>query len=123
MQHEIVIAMTGHQNESAHLGEYWIEAGWPCDPESNETHPLVCTLSDEYCLNHYDNITYLNVSCEIVLDYGIPLYGYCTPFLLFITMTANLLIVIVLSRRSMATPTNSVLMGKFTLILDGKTNI
>ncbi|GAB0090701.1 AGAP012426-PA [Sergentomyia squamirostris] len=100
-------------NTSTHPDEYWslIEGGWPCDP-NNDTHPFFCGFTDEYCLNHYENITYLNVSCEIVLDYGIPLYGYCTPFLLFITMTANLLIVIVLSRRSMATPTNMVLMGE-----------
>ena len=43
----------------------------------------------------------------------LSLYGFLTPVLLLITMTANSLIVIVLSRRNMATPTNSVLMGKF----------
>lgn len=58
------------------------------------------------------NYSYLNVSCDSELQYSVPLYGYCTPFLLLITMTANSLIVIVLSRRNMATPTNSVLMGK-----------
>lgn len=61
------------------------------------------------------NYSYLNVSCDSELQYSVPLYGYCTPFLLLITMTANSLIVIVLSRRNMATPTNSVLMGKFSL--------
>lgn len=106
--------MSGHLgNRTGIPEEYWslIEGEWPCQL-INETQPFFCNLSDEYCMNRYENITYLNISCEIVLDYGIPLYGYCTPFLLFITMTANLLIVIVLSRRSMATPTNSVLMGK-----------
>lgn len=68
------------------------------------------------CLMFIGNMTYLNISCESELEYSIPLYGYCTPFLLLITMTANSLIVIVLSRRNMATPTNSVLMGKFLLI-------
>ncbi|XP_055704597.1 sex peptide receptor [Phlebotomus papatasi] len=105
--------MSGHLgNRTGIPEEYWslIEGEWPCQL-INETQPFFCNLSDEYCMNRYENITYLNISCEIVLDYGIPLYGYCTPFLLFITMTANLLIVIVLSRRSMATPTNSVLMA------------
>lgn len=74
------------------------------DPDENFTG---------YCMNHVDNITYLNISCEFELEYATPLYGFCIPFLLFVTVTANLLIVIVLSRRSMATPTNSVLMGKW----------
>lgn len=74
------------------------------DPDENFTG---------YCMNHVDNLTYLNISCEFELEYATPLYGFCIPFLLFVTVTANLLIVIVLSRRSMATPTNSVLMGKW----------
>jgi hypothetical protein len=65
------------------------------------------------CMNMNENVTYFNVSCETILNYSVPLYGYITPILLLITMTANSLIVIVLSRRNMATPTNSVLMGKF----------
>lgn len=71
-----------------------------------------------YCMNRVagTNISYFNVSCEFELEYATPLYGYCIPFLLFITVTANLLIVIVLSRRSMATPTNSVLMGESSAI-------
>lgn len=67
-----------------------------------------------FCMNRAGNISYLNVSCEFELEYATPLYGFCIPFLLFVTVTANLLIVIVLSRRSMATPTNAVLMGKWT---------
>lgn len=71
----------------------------------------------DFCMNRVDNVSYMNISCEIVLEYAIPLYGYCIPFLLFVTMAANLLIVIVLSRRTMATPTNSVLMGEFKLCI------
>lgn len=69
------------------------------------------------CMNHVNNISYLNISCEFELEYATPLFGFCIPFLLFVTVTANLLIVIVLSRRGMATPTNSVLMGKW---IDGE---
>lgn len=71
---------------------------------------------DDYCLNVYENISYLNISCETILSYSVPLYGYCTPFLLLTTVTANTLIVLVLNKRNMATPTNLVLMGKYFVI-------
>lgn len=64
------------------------------------------------CMHYSGNITYLNVSCETILKYSVPLYGYCTPFLLLTTVTANTIIVLVLNKRNMATPTNLVLMGK-----------
>jgi len=38
------------------------------------------------------------------------MYGYIVPFLLVITIIANTLIVVVLSKRHMRTPTNVVLM-------------
>lgn len=69
--------------------------------------------NDEYCLNVFENISYLNISCETILSYSVPLYGYCTPFLLLTTVTANTLIVLVLNKRNMATPTNLVLMGMY----------
>lgn len=83
--------------------------------DQNVTHLLTGQDDDSfmhYCMNRADNISYLNISCEFELEYATPLYGICVPILLFVTVTANLLIVIVLSRRSMATPTNSVLMGE-----------
>lgn len=58
------------------------------------------------------NYSYLNISCGAELSYSLPMYGLCTPILLLITMTANSLIVIVLSRRNMTSPTNMVLMGE-----------
>lgn len=70
---------------------------------------------DEYCINKYQNESYMNVSCDTILEYSMPLYGYCTPILLLITVTANTMIVLVLSKRNMATPTNCVLMGKCLL--------
>ncbi|KAL7723454.1 hypothetical protein ACLKA6_004024 [Drosophila palustris] len=59
-----------------------------------------------------NNISYWNITCDSPLDYAMPLYGYCMPFLLFMTIISNSLIVLVLSKKSMATPTNFVLMGR-----------
>ena len=75
--------------------------------------------SDYYCSNFEGNITYLNISCETQLSYSLPLYGYITPFLIIITIIANSLIVIVLSRRAMTTPTNIVLLGNipFSIVI------
>ncbi|XP_055390097.1 sex peptide receptor [Condylostylus longicornis] len=65
----------------------------------------------EFCKDiDSDNVTYFNVSCLSPVEYSILLNGYITPFLLPITVTANTLIVIVLNKRNMATPTNFVLM-------------
>ena len=58
------------------------------------------------------NLTYWNLTCDTPLEYIVPLYGYFMPFLLIITVAANSLIVLVLSKKNMATPTNFVLMGK-----------
>ena len=77
--------------------------------------------SDYYCSNFEGNITYLNISCETQLSYSLPLYGYITPFLILITIIANSLIVIVLSRRNMTTPTNSVLLGNFHIYIPPST--
>ncbi|KAF6215350.1 hypothetical protein GE061_010102 [Apolygus lucorum] len=53
----------------------------------------------------------VNVTSEMDIAYAIPLYGYCMPFLLVVTIVANTLIVVVLSKRHMRTPTNAVLMA------------
>lgn len=63
--------------------------------------------SNDSCLTN----RYINVTCELPTDYAIPLYGYIMPFLLIITIIANTLIVVVLSKRHMRTPTNIVLMA------------
>lgn len=54
---------------------------------------------------------YLNISTELPIRYAQPMYGYVMPFLLLITIIANTLIVVVLSKRHMRTPTNAVLMA------------
>ncbi|CAA9997341.1 unnamed protein product [Nesidiocoris tenuis] len=53
----------------------------------------------------------VNVTSEMDIAYAVPLYGYCMPFLLVVTIVANTLIVVVLSKRHMRTPTNAVLMA------------
>lgn len=68
--------------------------------------------SDE-CRQLEGNNSYWNLTCDSPLNYAQPLYGYCMPFLLFMTIISNSLIVLVLSKKSMATPTNFVLMGKW----------
>lgn len=77
--------------------------------------PDVDTLDDSaYCQQFSpNNISYLNISCESDLNYSIPLYGYCSPFLLLTTVVANTLIILVLSKRTMTSPTNLVLMGEW----------
>lgn len=65
---------------------------------------------------------YINVTNEMPISYAVPLYGYFMPVLLVITIVANTLIVVVLSKRHMRTPTNIVLMSMalcdmFTLLV------
>ncbi|XP_063227068.1 sex peptide receptor [Bacillus rossius redtenbacheri] len=60
---------------------------------------------------NYTYVNYLNVTCELPIRYAQPMYGYIVPFLLVVTIIANTLIVVVLSKRHMRTPTNAVLMA------------
>jgi neuromedin U receptor 1 len=53
----------------------------------------------------------LNVTRELPIQYAQPLYGYVMPFLLVVTIISNTLIVVVLSKRHMRTPTNVVLIA------------
>lgn len=64
----------------------------------------------------------INITLETPIKYAIPLYGYVMPFMLIITIIANTMIVVVLSKRHMRTPTNVVLMAMalcdmFTLLV------
>lgn len=54
---------------------------------------------------------YLNITADLDVRYAMPLYGYIMPFLVVVTICANTLIVIVLSKKHMRTPTNLVLMA------------
>uniref|UniRef100_A0A1I8PMA8 G-protein coupled receptors family 1 profile domain-containing protein n=1 Tax=Stomoxys calcitrans TaxID=35570 RepID=A0A1I8PMA8_STOCA len=57
------------------------------------------------------NLSYFNLTCETQIEYVLPLYGYIMPFLLVLTVLSNSLIVLILSKKNMSTPTNFVLMG------------
>ncbi|CAI6374677.1 unnamed protein product [Macrosiphum euphorbiae] len=61
--------------------------------------------------NETDGGGYLNVTTEMPVRYARPMYGFVMPFLLLVTIVANTLIVVVLSKRHMRTPTNVVLMS------------
>lgn len=71
------------------------------------------TVWEDYPLQHVDSkpINILNITNELPINYARPLYGYVMPFLLVVTIVANTLIVVVLSKRHMRTPTNVVLMA------------
>jgi hypothetical protein len=66
---------------------------------------------DEDDFNSSSRGFFVNVTNELPIQYAQPLYGYIMPFLLIITIIANTLIVVVLSKRHMRTPTNVVLMA------------
>jgi len=54
---------------------------------------------------------YLNITTQVRIEYAMPLFGYAFPVLFIITIVANTLVVVVLSKRHMRSPTNAVLMG------------
>lgn len=95
---ESQLEIPDYGNESLDYPNYQQMVGGPCRMEDN-------------------NISYWNLTCDSPLEYAMPLYGYCMPFLLIITIISNSLIVLVLSKKSMATPTNFVLMGKLNGLL------
>ena len=53
----------------------------------------------------------MNITADLDIRYALPLYGYIMPFLVIVTLVANTLIVLVLSKKHMRTPTNLVLMA------------
>lgn len=87
--------------------------------DTNVTRHGIMNFSDMYygderCQN-FDfetNRSYWNVTCDAPVEYIVPLYGYSMPFLLITTVLSNSLIVLILSKKKMSTPTNFVLMGK-----------
>lgn len=69
-------------------------------------------INDTHVLQAENNHTdYLNISNELPIKYALPMYGYAMPLLLLVTIVANTLIVVVLSKKHMRTPTNAVLMA------------
>lgn len=60
-----------------------------------------------------------------IADYSIPLYGYIAPFFMLITLIANTLIIIVLSKKNMINQTNMILLAMaicdlLTIVFPGK---
>lgn len=53
----------------------------------------------------------LNVTRNVPVEYSIVLFGFITPIFFLITVVANIIIVVVLSRPDMRTPTNQVLLA------------
>lgn len=53
----------------------------------------------------------VSASSDVPIEYTMTLWGYLMPFLLILTIVANTLIVLVLSRKHMITPTNIVLLA------------
>lgn len=68
--------------------------------------------------NNYNSVHYasqlnenelVNVTREYPFDYAMVMFGYLMPFVLVVTLVTNLLVVLVLYKRHMRTPTNIVL--------------
>jgi len=72
-----------------------------------------CTniLKSKKTLSDGTHVLYLNVTCELHIRYAQPMYGYVVPFLLVVTIIANTLIMVVLSKQHMCTLTSAVLMA------------
>lgn len=90
---------------------YTEEFHYYASPTATTNMSLWLNATEDMKFNESCKQSYLNVSCELPKDYAVPLYGYVMPFLLIITIIANTLIVVVLSKRHMRTPTNVVLMA------------
>ncbi|CAG2169879.1 unnamed protein product [Oppiella nova] len=52
-----------------------------------------------------------NITQTTPIEYAMVMYGYIMPFLLIMTLVANILIVLVLAQKHMRTPTNIVLLS------------
>ena len=53
----------------------------------------------------------MNITADLDIRYALPLCGYIMPFLVVVTIIANMLMVLVLPKKHMRTPTNLVLMA------------
>lgn len=75
-----------------------------------DQEPVNCTTEAlEYNIQNCSS--YLNITTQFPIKYAQTLFGYCMPFLFVITLIANTLIVVVLAKRHMRTPTNVVLLA------------
>ena len=70
-----------------------------------QLHPLGPCWYAGYC--YYINCSTWNGPRELT----VPIYGYVMPVILAVTFLSNILIIIVLSKKHMRSPTNLVLMS------------
>ncbi|XP_060086233.1 sex peptide receptor-like [Ylistrum balloti] len=67
--------------------------------------------------NSFENVTVdiapyvLDLTNSFPIRYAVPLLGYFSPVLIFITLVTNTLVVIVLLKKNMRSPTNTILAG------------
>lgn len=93
----------------------YLEAGNSTSGNETECAVIVeenqCFLdAGECCGNYSTECCHLNITESSPINYAIPIMGYCMPFLILITIIANTMVVVVLSKRHMRSPTNAVLL-------------
>lgn len=85
------------------------------DDEIMETLDTAVDYNQTWVDGPYDSMTEQvvksNATYIVDIRYALPLYGYIMPIFVVITMVANTLIILVLSKKHMRTPTNTVLMA------------
>lgn len=96
---------TASSSESGAMATDIFYNGSTASEDYQQTHVKYNQSSDQ------SDMSYINVTNELPINYAIPMYGQTMPFLLIITIIANTLIVVVLSKRHMRTPTNVVLIA------------
>lgn len=66
---------------------------------------------DERIMRLEDMKDFVSASGDVPIEFTMVILGYIMPFLLILTIFANTIVVIVLSRRHMITPTNIILLA------------
>ncbi|KAH7636821.1 7 transmembrane receptor -like protein 6 [Dermatophagoides farinae] len=74
------------------------------------TNIIQMTVNDNDYNSHFEG-NLLDISADPEAYYRVVLFGYITPIFFLITLAANILIVLVLSRPTMRSPTNLVLLS------------
>lgn len=78
---------------------------------SNNYDSLVSNLTPNKIMSSHEIPYLVNVTADVPIEYAMVMFGYIMPLLLILTIIANTLVVIVLSRKHMITPTNIVLLA------------
>lgn len=112
-------SLTGNWSGNWSSSSNWLvdQLMYEDDDDSNETSiEAAATAAGSFNMSggvggNGTRVEYLNITADLDIRYALPLYGYIMPFLVVITIIANTLIVLVLSKKHMRTPTNFVLMA------------